>query len=80
LRAWPDRGIVYSIVHKEEFSVTWYMCDTTLDERASIFIRDKPILKSERMLCKEYGRKDSVAKRNNLWSWVSRGLAARRAV
>jgi hypothetical protein len=31
-----------------------------LDEMPSIFIRDKPIFSSERMLHKEYYRKDSV--------------------
>jgi hypothetical protein len=29
----------------------------------SIFIRDKPILSSERLLHKDYGRKSSVAKK-----------------
>jgi hypothetical protein len=49
------------------------MCDTTLDERPSIFIRDKPISSSERMLHKDYYRKSSVEKKT-LWSWVSKGL------
>jgi hypothetical protein len=34
----------------------------TLDERTSIFIRDKPIFSSERMLYKDYYRKGSVEK------------------
>jgi hypothetical protein len=38
----------------------------TLDERPSIFIRDKPIFSSERMLHKDYYRKCSVAGENNL--------------
>jgi hypothetical protein len=46
------------------------------DERPSIFIRDKPIFSSERMLLKDYYRKSPVEK--NLWSWVSRGLTPRR--
>jgi hypothetical protein len=32
------------------------------DKRPSIFIRDKPILSSDRMLHKEYDHKDSVEK------------------
>jgi hypothetical protein len=36
----------------------------TLDERPSIFIRDKPIFSPERMLHKDYYRKGSVEKRN----------------
>jgi hypothetical protein len=47
-----------------------------LDERPSIFIRDKPIFSSERMLHKAYYRKGSVEKKN-LWSWVSKGLTPR---
>jgi hypothetical protein len=49
------------IVHKEECSVIWYMCDTStyvnmciLDERPNIIIRDKPILSSKKMLHKDY--------------------------
>jgi hypothetical protein len=34
------------------------MCD--IDERPSIFIRDKSIFSSERMLYKDYDRKGSV--------------------
>jgi hypothetical protein len=36
------------------------------DERPSIFITDKPIISSERMLCKEYNHKGSVAKKKSL--------------
>jgi hypothetical protein len=46
----------------------------TLDERPSIFIRDKPTFSSERMLHEDYGHKGSVEK--NLWLWISRGLMA----
>jgi hypothetical protein len=35
----------------------------TLDERPSIFIRDKPIFSSEKMLHKDYYRKSSVEKK-----------------
>jgi hypothetical protein len=34
-----------------------------LDERPNIFMRDKPILLSERMLHKDYDRKGSVEKK-----------------
>jgi hypothetical protein len=39
----------------------------TLDERPSIFITDKPIFSSQRMLHMEYDHKASVEKKN-LWS------------
>jgi hypothetical protein len=45
-------------------------------ERPSIFIKEKPIFSSERMLHKGYDYKSSVEK--NLLSWVSRGLTPRR--
>jgi hypothetical protein len=38
----------------------------TLDERPSIFIRNKPILSSERVFHKDYDRKGSVAKKKSL--------------
>jgi hypothetical protein len=38
------------------------MC--AFDKRPSIFIRDKPILSSERMLHKGYDRKGSVEKKS----------------
>jgi hypothetical protein len=44
-------------------SITCYMCEMLLDERPSIFIRDKPIFSSERMLHKDYYSKGSVQKR-----------------
>jgi hypothetical protein len=44
-----DLYIVTSVIH-------------TLDERPSIFIRDKPIFSSERMLHKDYYHKGSVEK------------------
>jgi hypothetical protein len=37
---------------------------STLDEIPSIFVRDKPILSSERMLLKEYYRRSSAEKKN----------------
>jgi hypothetical protein len=36
----------------------------TFDQSPSIFVRDKPIFSSERMLCKEYYRKSSVEKKS----------------
>jgi hypothetical protein len=45
--------------------------------RSSIFIRDKPIFSSERMLHKNYYRKVSVEKK--FCSWVSRCLTPRRS-
>jgi hypothetical protein len=36
----------------------------SLDERPSIFIRDKPIFSSERMLHKDYYRRSSAEKRS----------------
>jgi hypothetical protein len=38
----------------------------TLDKGPSIFIRDKPIFKSERILHKDYDRKGSVAEIKSL--------------
>jgi hypothetical protein len=38
----------------------------TLDERPNIFITDQPIFLSERMLHKDYYRKDSVGKKRSL--------------
>jgi hypothetical protein len=46
------------IVHKEEFSITCYMCDTHTWQWQSLFIRDKRILLSD------YSRKGLVAKKN----------------
>jgi hypothetical protein len=39
-----------------------HVCDTYTWQRRSIFIRDKPILYSEKMLRKDYDSKDSVEK------------------
>jgi hypothetical protein len=58
--------------YKEEFSSE----SAVLDERPSIFIRDKSIFSSERLLHKDYYRRSSAEK--NVWSWVSRGLTPRR--
>jgi hypothetical protein len=46
-----------------------------IDEMPSIFIRDKPIFSSERMLHKDYYRRSSIEK--YVWSWFSRGLTPR---
>jgi hypothetical protein len=49
------------IVLKEEFSITCYMCDMYILQRRSLFVRDRPILSSERMFHKDYDRKGSIA-------------------
>jgi hypothetical protein len=49
-------------VNKEEFSITFSMCHTYTWRRASIFIRDKLIFSSERILHRDYDRKGLVAK------------------
>jgi hypothetical protein len=49
-----------------------YMCDTYTLQMRSLFIRDKSILSPEKMLHKDYDRKDSVANKKFLWSWTSR--------
>jgi hypothetical protein len=52
------------------------MCNTYTWQRQSQFIKDKPILLSERMLHKNYEYKCLVAKKK-LSLWASRGLAPR---
>jgi hypothetical protein len=42
------------------------MCDIYTSQRPSIFIRDKPILSSERILGYDYDRKGSVAEKITL--------------
>jgi hypothetical protein len=42
------------------------MAKCTLDEKPDIFIKDKPIFSSERMLHKDYDRKGSVDKEMSL--------------
>jgi hypothetical protein len=56
------------VLQKEEFS----MCECTLDERPSIFIRDKAIFSSEMMLYKDYDFKGSVEKKSLIM--ILRGL------
>jgi hypothetical protein len=51
------------------------MCDTYTWKRRSLFIRDKPILSSERMSYKDYDRKGSVEKENVVVSL--KGLVAK---
>jgi hypothetical protein len=59
-KAWPDRGLACSAQGR--------ICNNMLYvryvhlTRPIIFIRDKPVLSSERMLRKGYYRKSSVAK------------------
>jgi hypothetical protein len=54
------------IVQKEEFLKHAVCAKCTLDERPSIFIRDKPIFSSERMIHKDYYRKGSVSEKKSL--------------
>jgi hypothetical protein len=50
------------VAQKEEFSIYAICAKCTLVEKPSIFIRDKPIFSSKRMLHKDYYRKSSVGK------------------
>jgi hypothetical protein len=52
------------VVQKEEFSVHAICVKCTLDERLSIFIKDKPIFSSERMLHEDYYCRSSVEKKS----------------
>jgi hypothetical protein len=45
-----------------------------------MFIRDKPIFSPERMLHKDYGRKDVVAKKKVSGRQSSRGLGGKQPV
>jgi hypothetical protein len=51
---WTERGLVYIL--KGRISIACYHV-----QRPSLFIRDKPILSSERMLRKKYDDKNSIA-------------------
>jgi hypothetical protein len=51
-------------VRKEEFSITCCMWRTYTWQRGSLFIGDKSVLSSERMLHKDYDSKGSVAKKS----------------
>jgi hypothetical protein len=53
------------IVLKEEFSNTFYMYGIHTLQRRSLFIRDKPILSSERLLHENYDPKGSVTKKTS---------------
>jgi hypothetical protein len=70
----PTEDLYEYIVQKEGFSITCYMCDTYSWHRPSLFIRDKPILSSERMLNKDYDRKGSVAKTSLVVSLKGHGV------
>jgi hypothetical protein len=50
------------VVQKEDFSITYCICDTYILQRRNMLIRHKPLLSSERMLRNGYGRKGSVEK------------------
>jgi hypothetical protein len=52
------------VVHKEEFSKHAICGIRTLDEKPSVFIRDKPIFSSEMILHKGYYRKGSVERKS----------------
>jgi hypothetical protein len=54
----PCRGVISGTKCKSKNISICAKC--TLDERPSIFITDKPIFSSERMLHKDYYRKGSV--------------------
>jgi hypothetical protein len=54
-----------------------YMCDTYDCQWRSLFVRDKPILLSERMLHKNYGRKGSVATKKKSLVVNLKGLGAK---
>jgi hypothetical protein len=72
------KNISIYLVQKEEFSVTWYMCDAYTWQRGSLFLRENPIFSSERILHKDYDRKGSFTKKKNIWSWGLKGLVPRR--
>jgi hypothetical protein len=66
------------IVQKEEISITCYVSAMrTLDERPSIFIRDKPIIWSERMLHKDCYCKGSLKKKKRSLVVSHNGLDAK---
>jgi hypothetical protein len=52
-------------VQEEEFSIICYSLSaiSTLDEKPSMFISDKPIFSSERILHKDYYGKGSIKKK-----------------
>jgi hypothetical protein len=51
------------IVHKEEFLITCYMNDMHTWQKRNVFIRDKDMLSSERMLRKDCNHKGSVGEK-----------------
>jgi hypothetical protein len=55
------------IVHKEEFSIMCFICNTYNYQRLSLFIRGSPILLLERMAQKDCDHKGSVARGKSLW-------------
>jgi hypothetical protein len=65
------------IVHEEEFSKTYAICEIhTLEKRPNILVRDKHIFSSERMLHKDYDRMGSVEKKRSIVVSL-KGLRAR---
>jgi hypothetical protein len=59
------------------FPITCYMCYTYTWQKPSIFIRDKPILSSERMLLMDYDRKGSVKQKGKCLVVSLKGLGAK---
>jgi hypothetical protein len=64
-------------VQKEELFNNMLCVKCTLVERPSIFIRDKPIFSSERMVHKDYGRKGSVGRGEKVVVVRLKGLGAK---
>jgi hypothetical protein len=66
------------VVRKKEFLITRHICAIHVhDKRPSIFIRDKHVFSSERMLHKDYERKGSVAKKKKSLAVNLKGLDAK---
>jgi hypothetical protein len=62
----PKPGLIeeLNIVENEDFSITCYTCDTYTRQRPRLLMKDKPILSSERLLHKNYDRKNSAEKKS----------------
>jgi hypothetical protein len=75
-KACIDRGLLYS-AKARIFNNMLYVLYVHLTRR-SIFIRDKPILSSERMLNKDYDPKGSVAKKKKTLVMSPKGLGAKK--
>jgi hypothetical protein len=60
-KAWTERGLEYSAQGRISSNLL-YGLKCTLDEKPSVFIRDKSIFWSERMSHKDYDPKSSLKK------------------